>query len=150
MAFFEEQQGEYQISDDPARLQLDLIHAWLSTQSYWAVGRPYETVVRSIQNSLCLGVYHHGVQVGFARMVTDRATFAWLCDVFIMQEERGKGLAKWLVGCVINHPDLQGLRRVLLATRDAHSLYQDYGGFAPLKAPERFMERFNPTPAAQP
>ena len=112
------QQGEYTISDDPARLDFDVIHGFLSGESYWARGRSRECVERSIENSLPFGVYRaDGRQVGFARVVTDRATFAWLADVFILPEERGRGLSKWLVECVLAHPELQNLRRWILATR---------------------------------
>ena len=101
---------------------MPLIHDFLSNRSYWAAGRPLEMVERSFANSLCFGLYERGRQVGFARVVTDRATFAWLCDVFVLEGCRGRGLAKWLIGCVMGHPDLQGLRRFLLATRDAPGL----------------------------
>lgn len=98
---------------------------------------------RSIAHSLCFGVYGEGEQVGFARVVTDYATFAWLCDVFVLETARRRGLGKWLIASVIAHPDLQGLRRFTLATRDAHELYRRYGGFEALRAPERWMEKFN-------
>lgn len=134
--------GELEVSTDPARIDLDLVHGWL-TGSYWAAGIPRQTVARSIAGSLCFGIYRGARQVGFGRVVSDRATFAWLADVFVPEEERGQGLGKWLVECVLAHPDLQGLRRFLLATRDAHGLYAGHG-FAPLAAPERFMERHDP------
>lgn len=102
-----------------------------------------EVVQRSIENSLCFGVYQGYQQVGFARVVTDFATFAWLCDVYICETHRGLGLAKWLVGTIVRHPDLQGLKLFLLATRDAHTLYARYGGFAPLTAPGKWMNRIN-------
>jgi GNAT superfamily N-acetyltransferase len=107
-------------------------------------------VQRSIEHSLCFGVYAGGEQAGFARVVTDYATFAWLCDVFILEAYRGRGLSKWLVETIVAYPDLAGLRRFLLATRDAHSLYQHYGGFTPLQAPDRWLERFNPGRPGQP
>lgn len=143
----EHRRGRFTISTDRRRLDLSLIHEVLSTQAYWALGRPLEVVRRSIENSLCFGVYEGERQVGFARVVSDFATFAWLCDVFILQAARGAGLGKWLVECVAAHPDLQGLRLFLLATRDAHELYRRYGGFELLEAPERFMARWGGPPA---
>jgi GNAT superfamily N-acetyltransferase len=131
----------YTISTDPDRLDIAVIHKFLATDSYWAQNRPIEVVRRSIENSLTFGVYRDHRQVGFARVITDYATFAWLCDVFILPEQRGSGLGKWLVECVVSHPDIQPLRRLLLATRDAHELYRRYGGFTPLASPERWMER---------
>jgi len=137
----DQQRDGYTISTDKARLDVDLIHAFLSERAYWALGRSRALVETSIANSLCFGVYAGDQQVGFARVVTDCATFAWLCDVFILEAQRGRGLAKWLVEVIVAHPDLQGLRRMLLATRDAHELYRRFGGFTPLRAPERWMER---------
>lgn len=134
--------GEFEISTDPARIDLIFVHAFL-TISYWARGIPVETVKRSIENSLAFGVYRAGRQIGFARVITDRATFAYLADVFVVPEYRGRGLSKWLMECIFGHPDLQGLRRWMLATQDAHGLYQQYG-FALLKAPERWMEIHRP------
>lgn len=130
--------GEFEISTDPARITLRTVHEFL-TNSYWAKGIPLETVQRSIANSLCFAIYRQHQQVGFARVVTDRATFAYLADVFILEPYRGRGLSRWLMECIIGHPDLQGLRRWILATRDAHALYQQYG-FTELKAPGRWME----------
>ena len=138
-----EQMDAYTVSTDPARLDVAFIHKFLSESCYWALGRSYDLVARSIANSLCFGVYRGSQQVGFARVVTDHATFAWVCDVFIIPEERGKGLSKRLVRAVVSHPDLSGLRLMILATRDAHELYGRYGGFKGLRAPERWMERFN-------
>jgi GNAT superfamily N-acetyltransferase len=135
--------GDYTISTDRAKLDLDVIHRFLSTESYWAVGRPREVVQRSIEHSLPFGIYHGERQVGFARVVTDYATFAWIADVFVLTPERGKGLSKWLMEVMLAHPQLQGFRRWTLATRDAHGLYAQFG-FAPLKRPERFMERPDP------
>jgi len=132
--------GEYVISTDPARLNVTLIHEYLSTVSYWAIGRPRETVERSIANSLPFGVYKGTEQVGFARVVTDYATFVWLADVFVLPVHQGHGLGKWLMEVITGHPRLQGLRRWLLGTRDAHGLYAKYG-FTSLDAPERFMQR---------
>lgn len=142
MAYFESRQGEFTLSTDPGRLDITFIHQFLSQHCYWALGRSYETVERSIQNSLCFGVYLGQPMVGFARVVTDYATFAWLCDVFIVPEQRGKGLSKWLVASIVDYPELKDLRRMMLATRDAHVLYQRYGNFQSLRAPERWMERF--------
>jgi GNAT superfamily N-acetyltransferase len=135
--------GDFLISTDPALLDVPLIHEFLANRSYWATGRPLEVVRRSLDHSLGFGLYDGSRQVGFARVVTDRATFAWLCDVFVLEEYRGRGLAKWLVGCVVAHPELQGLRRFLLGTRDAHGLYERYG-FTPLADPSRFLEVFRP------
>jgi GNAT superfamily N-acetyltransferase len=135
------QRGAYTISTDRARLDLDLIHDYLSHSSYWAQGRPFEVVQRSIEHSLCFGVYDGAQQVGFARVVTDRATFAWLCDVFVVESHRGQGLGKWLVECTVAHPELQDLHIFLLATRDAHELYRRYGRFEALPQPERWMAR---------
>jgi GNAT superfamily N-acetyltransferase len=134
----------YTISTDPTRLQIDVIHGFLSNESYWGQGRLIETVRESIANSLCFGLYHENQQVGFARVVTDGVTFAWLCDVFILPDQRGKDLGKWLIQTVVSHPRLKNLRRMILATRDAHGLYQEYGGFSLLQQPELWMERFNP------
>src|SRR5262249_16940030 len=132
----------YEITCDTARLDIGAIRGFLS-ESYWSRGIPRAVVERAIANSLCFGVLHHGQQVGFARVVTDRATFAYLADVYILPEHRGKGLSRRLMEQVIEHPDLQGLRRMLLATRDAHALYAKFG-FKPLAAPERIMEIHNP------
>jgi GNAT superfamily N-acetyltransferase len=111
--------------------------------SYWANGIPADTVVRSLEHSLCFALLAGDRQVGFARVISDFATIAYLGDVFVLPEYRGRGLAKWLMECVLGHPDLQGLRRWILATRDAHGLYQQLG-FTPLKKPETFMERHDP------
>jgi GNAT superfamily N-acetyltransferase len=136
-------QGDFLISTDPDLLDVPMIHDFLANRSYWATGRPLDVVRRSLDHSLCFGLYERGRQVGFTRVVTDRATFAWLCDVFVLEAYRGRGLSKWLLGCVLSHPALQGLRRVLLGTRDAHGLYQRYG-FTPLADPTRFLEVFRP------
>ena len=127
------------ISDDKARLDRALIFDFLRHRSYWAPEITPEILERSIENSLCFGVYLDGRQIGFARAVTDFATFAWLADVFIVEEQRGKGFSKKLVAAVLAHPRLQGLRRFQLGTRDAHGLYEKFG-FKPLAFPERFME----------
>ena len=136
---YEKTEGDVVISDDKTRLDMAVIHAFLSGRSYWAKGVPIEIVERSIRNSLCFGMFKAGRQIGFARVVTDCATFAWLADVFIIEEVRGDGLGKKLVAAIMAHPELQGLRRFMLGTRDAHKLYEKYG-FASLEFPERFME----------
>jgi GNAT superfamily N-acetyltransferase len=137
------QRGDYQISTVKSKLDLTVIHAFLSS-SYWAAGIPLETVERSIEHSLCFGVYTQGGrQVGFARVVTDYATFAYIGDVFIVEAYRGQGLGTWLMDVVVNHPRLQGLRRWTLSTRDAHGLYAKFG-FGGARAPERSMERVFP------
>jgi GNAT superfamily N-acetyltransferase len=129
----------FSISTDPARLDLDLIHGFL-TRSYWAQDIPRETVARSLEPSLNFGVFDGDRQVGFARVITDRATFAYVGDVFVIEEYRGRGLSVWLMETIVGHPDLQGLRRWVLLTRDAHGLYEKVG-FAPLANPARYMER---------
>lgn len=133
---------DFEISTDPARIDLAVVHAFL-TSSYWAAGIPLETVERSLRNSLCFGVYTGNRQVGFARVITDHATFAYLGDVFVLPEYRGQGLAKWMMEGIVAHPELQGLRRWSLLTRDAHHLYSQFG-FTELKSPQRWMERHNP------
>jgi GNAT superfamily N-acetyltransferase len=130
--------GEYTLSTDPSRLDRELIHAFLSRESYWAPGIPRETVDRALDNSLCFGVYRGAEQAAFARAVTDRATFAYLADVFVAESHRGGGLGVWLVECVLEHPDLQGLRQFILGTADAHELYARFG-WRPLGDVERFM-----------
>ena len=132
--------NDFTISTDSARLDVAAIHGYLTHDSYWAKGIPLDTVERAIANSLPFGLYAPGGELaGFARVVTDYATFAWLCDVFVLPAYRGQGLSKWLMQVVWAHPQLQGLRRRLLATLDAHSLYEQFG-FAPLAAPGRFLE----------
>lgn len=132
----------YSVSDDPSRLDLKLIHTFL-TSSYWAAGIPVETVERSIRHSMCFGVYHGEMQIGFARVISDHATYAYLADVFIIPEERGKGLSKWLMEIITGHPELQGLRRFALATKDAQGLYAQFG-FTAYTQPERLMSRHDP------
>lgn len=136
---------EFTISTTKQLLDLDLIVNFLSEESYWAKGRTRETVEKSIMNSaLCFGIYKEGIngvneQIGFARVITDLATYGYLCDVFVIPSYRGLGLSKWLIDVITNHPDLKGLRRFLLATSDAHTLYAKYG-FEPLDTPEMFMQ----------
>lgn len=142
MRHFERSRGELQVSCDPGRLDLDAIHGYLS-RSYWAEGIPRELVARSLQNSLCFGLFDGRRQVGFARVVSDRATFAYLADVYVLEEHRGRGLATWLMECVLAHPQLQGLRRWALVTRDAHALYRKFGFVTPPR-PERWMEISRP------
>jgi len=139
---FERHRGEFVVSTDPRRLDLDAIHAWL-VRSYWSAGIPRSVLERGIESSLCFGVYRGDRQVGFARMITDRATYAYLADVYIDEPHRGHGLGAWLVGAILEHPELQGLRRFSLVTRDAHSLYARLG-FESLAHPERHMEIVRP------
>jgi GNAT superfamily N-acetyltransferase len=154
----EHRRGEFLISTDPARLDLDLIYEFL-TNCYWAKGIPREVVARSIEHSLCFGIYdessersqslatdaRHGAlpQVGFGRVVSDFATIAYLGDVFVLESHRGRGLSKWMMECITHHPALQGLRRWILLTRDAHGLYSQFG-FTPVAAPDRYMELHRP------
>jgi GNAT superfamily N-acetyltransferase len=137
-------QGEFTISTDPARLDLGVIHGFL-TECYWAKGVPLETVRRSIEGSLNFGLYRGAEQIGFARVITDRATIAYLGDVFVLDAWRGCGLSVWLVKTIVGHPELQGLRRWILLTRDAHRLYEK-AGFTPIAIPDRWMELWNREP----
>jgi GNAT superfamily N-acetyltransferase len=130
----------YRITTDTQKLDIDAIHAYLG-RSFWAEGIPKETVATAIANSLCFGLFDGDEQIGFARVVTDRATFAYLCDVYVLETHRGRGLGKWLIETVMAHPDLQGLRRFQLVTRDAHGLYSRHGFATPIN-PERHMEIF--------
>jgi N-acetylglutamate synthase-like GNAT family acetyltransferase len=138
MTIGKHERGEYSISTDVEAMDLDAVHAYLA-RSYWARGIPRDLVARAMRGSLCFALFHDRVQVGFARVVTDRATFAYLADVYVLEEHRGRGLGQWLMEVVVAHPDLQGLRRFALATRDAHGLYAKLG-FTPLQHPEFFME----------
>jgi GNAT superfamily N-acetyltransferase len=156
----EHRRGEFLISTDPSRLDLDLIHNFL-TNSYWAKGIPRDVIARSIEHSLCFGIYDESntdfpglaksarpgarslAQVGFARVISDFSTIAYLGDVFVLESHRGRGLGKWMMECIMQHPALQNLRRWILLTRDAHKLYAKVG-FTPLKAPERYMELHRP------
>ena len=137
------QRGEYAISTHDDRLDISVILDFIANQSYWGQGRSLETVQRALNNSLNFGLYKDKQQVGFARVVTDYATFAWIADVFVLPEHRGQGLSKWLMEVILSHPELQGFRRWVLATKDAHSLYARFG-FIPLHRPERWMERPDP------
>jgi GNAT superfamily N-acetyltransferase len=132
--------GQYSITTDPQKIDLGAVHAYLS-RSFWAEGISKDIVARSLANSLCFGLFDGDVQVGLARVVTDRATYAYLCDVYVLESHRGLGLGKWLIETVMAHPDLQGLRRFQLVTRDAHGLYSRHGFAAPAH-PERHMEIF--------
>jgi GNAT superfamily N-acetyltransferase len=134
----EKSRGAYTLSSERSAQQPERIHAYLS-RSYWAEGIPLATVLRSIEGSLCFGVFARGEQVAFARVITDRATFAYLCDVYVLEGHRGQGLAHWMLEEILADPQLQGLRRFALATRDAHSLYERHG-FEPLARPQAFME----------
>lgn len=147
----EQRRDPYLISTDPERLDVDAIHGYLS-RSYWSKGISKALVARSIASSLCFGVYDtetrgpspgRAAQVGFARVISDRATFAYLCDVYVLEEHRGRGPSKRLMSAVTEHPDVQGLRRFLLATRDAHGLYEQFG-FSSLGRPQIFMEIARP------
>ena len=140
------QREQYSISTDKAKLDVSMIHHYLYTTAYWAVGRPMKIVRKSIENSLCFGLYDGEKQVGFARIVTDFATVGWMCDVFILPSYQGNGLGKWLVECIVEHPDVKSLRRILLNTRDAHELYIKYAGFRTLLKSESWLERFNDSP----
>ncbi|WP_181305067.1 GNAT family N-acetyltransferase [Rufibacter sp. XAAS-G3-1] len=132
----------YLLSFDKDLLQLEVIHGFLR-EVYWSRGIPKQVVKKAIEHSLCLGIYAEGKQVAFARLITDYATFAYLCDVFVLEDYRGKGLSKWMLQAFRSHPELQGLRRWMLATEDAHSLYTQFG-FEPLPHPERFMQLHTP------
>ncbi len=133
---------DYELSSDKSLMDIKAIHCYLS-RSYWAENVPYDIVKKAIDNSLCFGVFYKKSQIGFARLITDSATFAYLADVYILEEHRGKGLSKILMATIINHPQLQGLRRMVLATNDAHTLYEKFG-FKELTKPESFMELWKP------
>jgi GNAT superfamily N-acetyltransferase len=143
MSVYNWQRGEFEITTDQARLDLDVIHDYLARQSYWARGIPRPTLEKSVRNSLCFGLFEATRQVGLARVVSDYATIAYLGDVFVLPEYQGRGLAQWLMQCVVAHPDLQNLRRWILVTKDAHGLYRKYG-FAQLAQQQNFMELHNP------
>ena len=134
--------GEYLVTTDPARVDLEVVHGYLE-DSYWAKGIPLEVCRRSIEHSLNFSLYHGETQVGFCRVITDYATFGYLGDVFVLESHRGRGLAKWMTELVVSHPNLQGFRRWVLLTRDAHGLYHQVG-FKEVAAPERYMELWTP------
>jgi len=134
--------NEFVISTDRSKLDLDLVHGYLAS-SYWASGMPRPTLERAVENSLTFGIYRGDQQAGFARVITDLATYAYLSDVFVVEPYRGRGLSKWLIECVLAHPDLQGLRRFALFTRDAQGLYERYG-FAPVRGKSTYLERWEP------
>jgi GNAT superfamily N-acetyltransferase len=138
----ENRKGNFVVSTDKKRIDLDVVHGFL-TECYWARGIPREVVARCIENSLCFGVHGEGRQVGFGRVISDYATYAYLGDVFVLESYRGRGLGKWLMECVMRHPCLQGLRRWSLVTGDAHGLYSQLG-FTALQAPEKYMELYDP------
>jgi GNAT superfamily N-acetyltransferase len=142
MDILEWRKNDYLISTDRSKIDLDMVHRFLSA-SYWAENIPRSVVQKSIENSLCFGVFHQQDQIGFARVISDWATFAYLGDVFILPSHRNKGLAKWLMQIISDHPELQGLRRFTLATRDAHGLYAQFG-FTPFDKPERWMQKHDP------
>jgi GNAT superfamily N-acetyltransferase len=137
------QRDEYRVTDERSRMDLGVIHGFMAGESYWAAGIPEGVMARAVANSLCFGLFLRDRQVGFARVVTDRATFGYLCDVFVDRGHRGAGLGKWLVDCVLSHPDLQGLRRLCLVTRDAHELYKGFG-FKPMPDATRYLELHRP------
>jgi ribosomal protein S18 acetylase RimI-like enzyme len=139
---YPQQRDGFEVDTAPERLDVQAVHAFL-TQSYWAAGIPLDTVTRSLAHSICFGLYGASGQVGFARVITDRATYAYLCDVYVLSELRGLGLGHWLMDCVLAHPDLQGLRRFSLVTRDAHALYRPLG-FREVANPDRHMEIVRP------
>ena len=134
--------NHFTITTAQEKLDVEFIHAFL-TRSYWAEGIPRDVIKRSIEGALCFGVFENNTQIGFARMITDKATFAYLADVFIIEEYRGRGLSKWLMEVIMSHPSLQGLRRMMLATRDAHGLYEKFG-FTALQNVDRWMQKHDP------
>jgi len=136
------QQNEFYISTDKSKLDIDAIHDFLSTKAYWSLNIPKEKIKISIENSFCFGLYEHNKQIGFARIITDFSTIAYLGDVYILEEYRGKGLSKWLMETIMNSPKLQGLRRWILLTGDAHELYRKYG-WTDLADSSKWMELHN-------
>src|SRR5262245_39162568 len=142
MQVTEWRKDEYLLSTDKSKIDVEIVHEFLS-HSYWAENIPLDVVQKSIDNSLCFALYHHDRLIGFARAISDFATFAYLADVFVLPAERGKDLSTWLMETVLEHPQLQGLRRFILATRDAHGLYARFG-FTPFDKPERWMQVHDP------
>jgi GNAT superfamily N-acetyltransferase len=143
MEVIAQHRGDYTISTDNSKLDLPFIHGFLSREAYWSKNIPYEVVQTAANNSLNFGVYHKNRQIGYARVITDYATIAYLGDVFIIQEFRGQGISKWMLENVMNHPGLQGLRRWILLTSDAHELYKKYG-WTEIARPEKWMEKHDP------
>lgn len=137
--------GDFVVSTDASKLDLRVVHRWLSESSYWVPGIPFDVVRRGVEGSLNFGLYTDGGArtIGLARIITDYATFAYVCDVFVLDEFRGQGLGVWLMECVAAHPRLQGFRRWMLGTKDAHALYEKTG-FVPVAAPDRWMEKADP------
>ncbi|MBC9930099.1 GNAT family N-acetyltransferase [Chitinophaga qingshengii] len=135
--------GDYTISTDKSRLDINVIHGFLANESYWAQNIPVSVVEKTLAGSLCFGLYHRDRQIGFARLITDMASFAYLADVFVIPDYRGKGLSKLLMRAILEHPELQTLRRWMLATTDAHGLYRQFG-FTELPNPEKFMQLHHP------
>lgn len=140
----ETKREKYTINTDPEKLQINMIHRYLTEEAYWTTGRTLEMTEKTIKTSLCFGVYDQDTQIGFARVVTDYTIFAYLCDVFILEAYQGQGLGKWLTETILNVLDEEGVRWTMLATRDAHELYGEYGGFQKLYLPEKWMGRVNP------
>ncbi|CAL1517116.1 GNAT family N-acetyltransferase [Chitinophaga sp. MM2321] len=145
MAIMIAKKEDYYISTDKSKLDISVIHDFLANESYWAQKIPRSVVEKSVEGSMCFGIYHQDQQVGFARVITDCAVFAYLADVFVINSHRGKGLSKFLLETILSHPDLQGLRKWLLGTADAHKLYRKFG-FTEIPNPERFMHIANANP----
>ncbi len=143
-----EGRGRYEISTETSRVDVDAVHAFLTT-SYWAEGIPRATVAKAIAGSLCFSLFDRGAQIGFARVITDRATFAYLCDVYVLDPYRGRGLGKWLIEEVTSHPEVAGVRRFVLVTRDAQGLYEPFSFKVPADSGS-YMEIFRPTIYKQP
>ncbi len=137
-------QGIFRISTEKEDLQIDVIHRYLTEEAYWTTGRTLEMTKKSIKHSLCFGVFQHDKQIGFARVVTDYTIFAYLCDVFVLEEYQGQGLGKWLTETILDVLDEEGVAWTMLATRDAHEYYEEYGDFQKLFLPEKWMGRVNP------
>jgi ribosomal protein S18 acetylase RimI-like enzyme len=137
--------GEFEVTTDPERLNARAVHDYLSNHAYWALGRPLEIVERSLANSLCFGLYQGSHQIGLARVITDYSTYAYMCDVYVLEEYRGRGLGTWLIGCVMQHPVLQRLHRFSLVTRDAQELYRKFG-FTEVTDQKRYMNLRKPGP----
>lgn len=141
MITIEEKRGTFRISTNKDELDIPFIQNWLINESYWAANRSPELISRSIEHSLCVGLYSLDEQIGFARIVTDYSTFAWLCDVFVTEQYQSKGLGKWMIATIANHPTIQSLKLFLLGTRDAHELYRKYAQFGSIDEPFKWMIR---------